>query len=144
MFPPPPARSQYSVLIRFERSRALPGAAQQPAPHHHPPGTSIPAPSVPRVPVTQTRTAREGSRLCTHNGGTHEWGREGGLERGLEPPQRCLTPPSSHTHTHTDFLTAESRQTNKVHTQVYTSGILSQQAVKHGSPSLIEQERPGH
>ena len=34
-------------------------------------------------------------------------------------------------------MTAERRQTNKVHTRVYTSGILSQQVVKHGSPSLI-------
>ena len=38
-----------------------------------------------------------------------------------------------------DFLTAENRQSNKVHTRVYTSVSLSRQAVKHGSPSLIAQ-----
>ena len=52
----------------------------------------------------------------------------------------------THTHTHTgsDFLTAENRQSNKVHTQVYTSVSQSQQAVKHGSPSLIAQSTHTH
>ena len=34
-------------------------------------------------------------------------------------------------------MTAENKQTNKVHTQVYTSASQSQHAVIHGSPSLI-------
>ena len=54
-----------------------------------------------------------------------------------------------HTQTHTrrrgsDFLAAEIRQTNKVHTQVYTSASQSQHAVIHGSPSLIAQSTQTH